>query len=290
MTTSAHGDDVAEFELHVGSGSSRRRDECRRRRRRRVPQTMLSPSPTCPTRCCRRRRAVPHTMLSPSSARAPHDVVAVGRCPRRCCRSRRRRSRCPTRCCRRRSRCPRRCCRRRRRVPHTMLSPSLAVPQTMLSPSLEPCPTRCCRRRSRASSPRPTRRRVRHAFAVGLSTPPLEHVVAPDDVLAPASSAPASSSPAARSRRTAPGARRRACSGSRRPGAAGCSPDTSCAVYCEDRLDQVRRQVRIRLQHQRDRAADDRRRHARAAQAQIRQSDTGSTPCRRSSDAAQQVD
>ena len=46
--------------------------------------------------------------------------------------------------------------------------------------------------------------------------------------------------------------------------------DTLCAVYCRIAFDQVRRQRRIRLQHQRDRAADDRRRHARAAQRQIR--------------------
>ena len=38
----------------------------------------------------------------------------------------------------------------------------------------------------------------------------------------------------------------------------------------QDRLDRVRRQVGIRLEHQRDRAGDDRRRHARAAQAQVR--------------------
>ena len=38
----------------------------------------------------------------------------------------------------------------------------------------------------------------------------------------------------------------------------------------QDRLDQVRRQRRVRLQHQRDGAADDRRRHAGAAQAQVR--------------------
>ena len=44
----------------------------------------------------------------------------------------------------------------------------------------------------------------------------------------------------------------------------------------EDRLHRVRRQRRIRLEHQRDRPGDDRRRHARAAQAQVRLADRSS--------------
>src|SRR3954469_22420367 len=43
----------------------------------------------------------------------------------------------------------------------------------------------------------------------------------------------------------------------------------------EDRLDEIGREVRICLEHQRDRAADDRRGHARAAQCQVRLA-----PCR----------
>ena len=38
----------------------------------------------------------------------------------------------------------------------------------------------------------------------------------------------------------------------------------------QDRLDEVRRQLRVGLEHQRDRAADDRCRHAGAAQRQVR--------------------
>ena len=171
----------------------------------------------CPRRCCRRRGGAPHDVVAIGGA--PHDVVAVvrSRCPTRCCRRRRR---CPRRCCRsrrRRSRCPTRCCRRRRvpqtmlspssrsSVPQTMLSPSLeSVPQTMLSPSLVGAPDDVVAVVGAASSPSPTRRRGFHALALGSMTPPPDHVVAPDDVLAPGRRDRQASCRLRRARRTPP--------------------------------------------------------------------------------------
>ena len=69
--------------------------------------------------------------------------------------------------------------------------------------------------------------------------------------------------------RLSPAARRRARSGTRRP-ASGRRSRAVLGGVLQDRLDEVRRQRRIRLEHQRDGARDDRGRHARAAQAQIR--------------------
>ena len=147
-----------------------------------VPQTMLSPSDRrCPTRCCRRRRRVPHTMLSPSDG-APDDVVAVS--PPQSC---------PTRCC------------RRCRAPDDVVVVTCGAPDDVVV--VRRCPRRCCRRcwSWRLPTRRSRGRRWRWDSAAAS-----EAVVAPDDLPAPAwlRSALLIALP---SRRTAPGARRRAC-------------------------------------------------------------------------------
>ena len=224
----------------------------RRRLRSTSPQTMLSPSVE-----------VPHTMLSPSSA-VPQTMLSPStRCPRRCCRSRRRRSRCPTRCCRRRRPCPRRCCRRRRRAPDDVVAAGA-------------CPRRCCRRRRRApddvvarssrsvphtmlspscpaSWPRPTRCCCAHALAVGMMHAARQPVVAPDDLAAP------DRCTGMRSPGCAVRVEPRQAHGAERVEEAGALRQRVVARILlrgvlQDRLDQVRRQRRIRLQHQRDRA------------------------------------
>ena len=150
-----------------------------------VPQTMLSRRARCPTRRCRPRCAVPQTMLSPS----------LRRCPTRRCRSRRRRSRCPTRCCRHRrcprrccrlSRtCPRRCCRRRSCAPDDVVATSRGAPDDVVA-AAHRAPARCCRRSSAASRRRPRRPSCApRRSPCGLMTPPVERVVAPENLAAP---------------------------------------------------------------------------------------------------------
>ena len=144
-------------------------------------------------------------------------------------------------------------------VPHTMLSRrrGTAVPQTMLSP---PSPHAVPHTMLRA-----------HALALGLDDAARSARWLPQMIWpAPRVSAPVSCGSGAPSRRTSPGARRRACSGSPRPAAAGCSRHTTCAVLPGSPLIRFGVRFGFASQHQRHRAADDRRRHARAAQRQIR--------------------
>ena len=127
--------------------------------------------------------------------------------------------------------------------PHTRVSPHTSVsPHTKLSPHTSESPhTRLrgldlCRKRqpaARRSSRRRSRSMADSASRVGPPTPPTATLIAP----APAAATPAS---ATRPRR-----------------------------HLQQRLDLVRLQRRVGLQHQRRRAADHRRRHARARQPQI---------------------
>ena len=236
------------------------------------PRRCWRPS-TCPTRRCRLPRPCPRRCCRRRT-----------RCPTRRCRSRRRRSRCPTRCCRRRGRraphdvvaaertCPRRRC-RRRGAPHDVVA-------------ARTCPTRRCRREDivphTTLSPVDVQRLrrapddvVAHAFARRLDDAARQPVVAPDESGGSRPTAPASG------RRPRVRVELRQAHGAERVEEAGALPQRAVAGIrlrgvLQDRLDQVRRQVRIRLQHQRDRAADDRRRHAGAAQA----SDTACEPSR----------
>ena len=214
-------------------------------------------------------RLRPHTMLSCLQRCAPDDVVFAGDVPHTMlCALFRGRSSCPTRCSgnrRRRTRCPRRCC-----------LPSL-VPQTMLSSSLQ-CPTRPCLRRRRCSRPRRrslsradgapddrvSRRRcvaepqmtsARHAFASGRSTPPpmrwlpqlmcLFHGVGSRSARCP------EPAPVGEALRELHGAARIQESGALRQGVVA---RLVFGGVLQDRFHQIRRERRVRLHHQRDRA------------------------------------
>ena len=156
-----------------------------------VPHTMLS-SPSAVPHTMLSSSAVPHTMLSQSAPpqSVPHTMLSSP------------------------SEVPQTMLSSPSEVPQTMLSSS-AVPQTMLSQSLaggapddvvvvgglRDAPVR--------ADLEGVRRRQDEAT--------VESVVAPDDSLAPHLLAWARGRPAAPSRRTSRGARRPACSGSRRP-------------------------------------------------------------------------
>ena len=219
---------------------------------------------------------VPHTTVSPSST-----------CPRPP--SRRRRS-FPTPPCRRRRTCPRRPSRlRSRRSPSQVpgliaLATAAVLPQTTLRGDAGPRPRAgdaCRTSSSRTATPHSTGAPVvgqpaapdhvrRPRIRVGRNAAALDKVDCPRS---PGGSSPSwpdtRRSPARRG--TSPAPRRPGRSGSPRPASGRRAWECTSAVYCRIALIRVRRQLRVRLEHQRDGAGHDRRRHARAAQAQIRE-------------------
>ena len=152
-----------------------------------------------------------------------------------------------------------------------MLSPSAIVPHTMLSPSLAAChrraPDDVVAIGGVLAMPHTTF--ARPGIRLGQDDAARQAVVAPQDLAAPDR---LRRHPVARLRIRV---ELRQAHGAERVEEPGALPQRVVARVLlrgvlENRLDQVRRQVRIGLQHQRDRPADDRRRHAGAAQAQIR--------------------
>ena len=184
----------------------------------------------CPTRCCRRRR-----------------------CPRRCCRRAHRR--CPRRCCRHRS-CPRRCC------PHRWCPRRCCRRRS--------CPTRCCRRRSQcARRLRPTQPSVDHALPSGLMYPPEIMWLPQMQMFAPATL----------HRHHAAGlvpvVKLREPNGAQHIQKSGALFERVVASVhlsgvLQNPFDEVWRELRVRLEHQRDGARHLRSRHAGAAEAHIR--------------------
>ena len=182
--------------------------------------------------------------------------------PTRCSRSRRRRMRAPTRCSRARPAPQTMFCRRYRSTDEfcrradglVTAGRSHSAPQTMS--------------RHRRSSARPRRVR-RPRVRAGVQRSAADAVRAPDDLACARLTSRPASAPQPVDRRmrassTAPRAFRNP---------APCVSwlySSRLGRGLENRLHRIRRQRGVRLQHQRDRPRDDRRRHARAAQAQVR--------------------